>query len=289
VKTKKIAALNDYAKTDAVAKAKGDAKFFVVPESDFLKKDAEGNIVLSKDADVAVIRKEDLAETGYGEDSGTEDPSGMGDEGGEEESKWPEPEEVKAHVQALDKCRGALMKGAGMRDEDVYGDPAGTGENNDMDEALKAIRSGDLKKAADAVAALDAKRAARGSSGVTADSISKMLDAKLTEFAKAFEGRLGGAKEIQPRQGAGGEVVKKDGVSTSTAATDAKGMYAKLSEQLDVLKQERTSFLEKAANKIALTPQEELRKSKISEEINHAETALQVLVKNANHQGVALT
>ncbi len=292
MKTKKIAALNDFAKTDAVQKAAGDAKFFVVSSADILRKDADGHLVLNKDADVAIIRKEDLAETGYGEDSGADDESNQGMGEGMGESQWPEGEEAKAHVQALDKCRGMIMKGAGLADEDVYGDPAGgEGEQNDMDEAVKAIRAGDLAKAKAAVDKVDAKRSLRKSGGVSPDTFAKLLDEKLETFAKAFDAKLAaatGTKEVQPRQGATGEVVQKDAVSKGGDAdgSDILKTIEGMREHIAALKQERTTFIEKANSKIALSPTEELRKDKVSPEIMRSETALTELLKEAAKRGI---
>jgi hypothetical protein len=289
VPNKKISALNDFAKTDAVAKAKTDAKFFVVSDADVVGKDKDGNIVLSKNADIAVIRKEDLAESGYGEEGGdTDDAANMSV--GEGESQWPEADEAKAHVQALDKCRGMIMKGAGLADEDVYGDPNNeSGEMNDMDEAVKAVRAGDLAKAQAAIAKRDARRAA-GNGAVSKATIEKMLNDKFEDLAKALEARIaGGEKVIQPRQGAAGAVIEKgktENTSDGTAEGDLKKMAADLRASIETLKQERTSFLEKANNKIALTDQENLRKGKVSNEIMRAETALAELYKQAAAAGV---
>lgn len=211
---KKMSNLLTFTKSKPVVDAAADAEFVIFPKGDILKKDAEGNLVLKGDSNVAIIRKEDLDASGYGADA-TDDLA---------PDSTVNPEEAKIHAQNLDKCKGFVMKGAGLTDADLYGDPNAPGAEpmDGAEEAVKALRAAGLVKQADDMERRFVKRASAGAVNVDAlvAAVIKGVTPQLTAIAADVDalkkGGGTGTGAILPRKGEGEGVVQKRETTTAT-------------------------------------------------------------------------
>lgn len=246
----KLKSLNEFAKLEIVKSAKPDDAFILIPKSAIMGRNSEGNIILNKAADVSDdIRKEDMDASGYGQDGGDE----MADS---ESSNWPSKDEAREHAMALEKCKGAIMKGAGLADltdDDSDEMAQHPGESDDKFKSRKATTLS--KRAAKSSELSDIRKSLADIPALIAASV-----------AKAVEGL---APATQPRKG---ELVTKGAEGTS--ATGAKDERTLKSERLDTLKAERSALIAKMGARQELTSQEQVRKSQLVDEILHLETEL---------------
>lgn len=240
-------ALKKLAQVDELAKAaKPGDEFVLVPKSALVGKNADGHILLKGTATVSsVIRKEDLDSAGYGADA-TDDMGG--DEG--MEGKEAAKQEAMGHMAALEKCHGFLKKFHGIEDEDM-GEEAGEGSGEHGDNisgdmgATKARKAGNLRKSASA----------------SEDRISKMLADHLTATKALLEESK--TTTLAARKGTEGALVQKNG--TAPVGVEA------LKSEIETLRLERKDIIAKRDGGIPMTPVEQLRATKINEEISKLE------------------
>jgi hypothetical protein len=246
----KIKSLDEYAKLDVMKSAKKDDLFIVIPKSAIMGRDKDGHIILNKAADVSEdIRKEDMDASGYGQDSG----DAMSDD---DESNWPSKEESMQHAQNLEKCKGAIMKGAGLdslADED---EQAPEQQRDESDDAFKARKAAFTKSRSTSTLA---KRL---------DDVPAMIEAAV---AKALAGVEGGGGTAVPRKG---ELVLKNGSQEVPNGDGGKDERTLKQERLEVLKSTRQGFLEKMSSKIKFSDTETIEKQKVADEIMRLETEL---------------
>jgi len=159
-----------------------------------------------------------------------------------------------------------------------------------MDEALKALDAGDLKKAAELRKSALAKRATRPTSGVSAAQVAEIVAKEVEKLAKALEGKVTGSTPvIMPRKGVEGEVIAKDGVTPAPEPNDLSAMAKSAREQIAAIEEEQKAFLAKAASKIPLTPQEVLRRDQTTKQKLELQSTLAVIYKRAKESGTTLT